>query len=261
MHNLKLTIAYDGTRYHGWQVQPGVPTIQGEIEQALSRILDRPARIHGAGRTDRGVHASGQVAHCLPGKPVGPATVAAGLNALLPPDIRIRSVAAVRPEFHARYSALSRTYRYRIARNRVVDPFRYRWVHAVWGDLDGDAMEEAAGRLVGEHDFTALASDPEPEGGGTREVYEASWSRGAGEWVFTIRASGFLRAMVRTIVGTLLEVGSERRPLSDIERILAGRDRAAAGPTAPASGLELAQVAYHPFEEGSQDEQLFTVKW
>jgi tRNA pseudouridine38-40 synthase len=201
------------------------------------------------------------VAHCLTGKPVPPSTVAAALNALLPPDVRIRAAAAAAPDFHARFSAVARTYRYRIARTRTLDPFRYRYVYAVWRELDSEAVDRASRSLVGVHDFSSFARHLDPDEPATREVYEASWSREPGEWTFMIRANGFLRTMVRTIVGTLLEIGAGRRPAEDIERLLLVRDRGAAGVTAPASGLELAEVAYPLPSDGSQDEQLFSIKW
>lgn len=244
MDNYKLTIAYDGTRYHGWQRQPGVPTIQGELEDAMAGILDRRVDLHGSGRTDRGVHADGQVAHCLLRRRVQPGTLERGLNALLDPDIRVLAVGEAPPEFHSRFSAVSRTYRYHICRHRVVHPFEHRFVYACWRPLDPDAIDDATRSLTGAHDFSAFSSGTDLREKGTRFVYEAVWERDAYRWVFTIRASGFLRTMVRRIVGTLLEVGGGRRGPEDFAELLRIRDRTRAGPAAPASGLRLSAVDY-----------------
>ena len=244
MHNFKLTLAYDGTNYHGWQVQPGVATIQGELERALGRILDQPVTTHGSGRTDRGVHADAQVAHFLTAGSPGTDTLASGLNALLPPDIRVRSVEEVPPDFHARRSALSKTYAYHVWRSGVVDPARYRYVYPFHGPLDPDGLGDAAGRLLGLHDFTSFCSHSNENGDRVRHVYEAQWDLGGEEWIFTIRANGFLRYMVRTIVGTLIEIGTGRRRREDIGRILEARDRRTAGASAPPRGLRLVRVEY-----------------
>lgn len=244
MHNYKLTIAYDGTRYHGWQRQPGVPTIQGELERALARIVDRHVDLHGAGRTDRGVHAEGQVAHALIPFRAEEETLERGLNALLDPDIRVLTVGEAPREFHSRYSAVSRTYRYHMWRHRIVRPFDQRFVYACWRPLDTEAMDGATRVLVGSHDFSSFASGIDSGEEGTRIVYEATWERDSDRWVFAIRASGFLRTMVRTIVGTLLEVGSGRRSREDFAGLLSVRDRTRAGAVVPACGLRLHSVDY-----------------
>lgn len=244
MNNFKFTIAYDGTRYHGWQVQPGVPTIQGRLEETLQRILDHAVSVCGAGRTDRGVHAEGQVAHCRTDRPMKEDTLQRALNALLPPDIRIMEAARVSPQFHARYSAVARTYRYHICRMASIHPFRYRYVHAYRRPLDAEAIDRATACLIGAHDFSSLCSGAGSVKSPIREVYEAEWQRTPDDWVFTIRANGFLRGMVRTIVGTLLEVGTSRMEWQEMTRVLEARDRAAAGPSVPASGLSLVRVEY-----------------
>lgn len=242
--NFKLTIAYDGTRYHGWQIQPGVPTIQGEVNQALGRILDQPVTTHGSGRTDRGVHADGQVAHVTLEHDIQPATLVAGSNALLPPDIRILTVERVPPEFHARLWALAKTYQYNVWRTSVVNPFRYRYVCPVRQSLDAHAMDRATERFVGTHDFSSFCAKATETDNRVRTVYEAGWTHGSEEWVFTIRANGFLRYMVRSIVGTLLAIGQGRTRWQEIDAMFLAADRALAGPSAPAAGLRLLRVEY-----------------
>jgi len=242
--SFKLTIAYDGTNYHGWQIQPGIPTIQGELERALGRILNEPVTTHGSGRTDRGVHAVGQVVHFLTGRHFHTDTLMAGLNALLPPEVRVCRVEEVGDEFHARYSALSKTYQYHVWRSDVVHPFRYRYVYWFRRPLDAGAVDSATRNLIGVHDFTSFASVSGECGDHVRKVLDAKWERFDEEWVFTIRANGFLRYMVRTIVGTLLEIGVHRRGAEDLGPLLAARDRTVSGPSVPPSGLCLLNVEY-----------------
>lgn len=253
MNNFKLTIAYDGTRYHGWQVQPAVPTIQGELEDTIGRILDHPVSIHGSGRTDRGVHADGQVAHFLTPRHPQTDTLEAGLNALLPPDIRVLAIEAASPRFHARYSARRRTYRYHISRLRTASPFDHRYVYGFRAALDADAVDRATRQLRGVHDFSSFCAGAAEAGDPVREVYEARWERTDAAWMLTISANGFLRSMVRTIVGTLLDVGTGRRPWTDIDRVLEARNRSVAGRAVPPTGLRLVRVDYGE-ESGNQVE-------
>ena len=244
MRNIKLTLAYDGTTYHGWQIQPGVPTVQGELERALGNILDHQVRTHGSGRTDAGVHAHGQVAHFETETSMDTDALHKGVNALLPPQIRIATVEEVSADFHARFRATSKTYEYHVWRDAVVSPFHSNYVHSMWQYLDADAMDLATGRFVGVHDFTSFSATSAEVDDRVREVYEAGWEREPTSWVFRIRANGFLQYMVRTIVGTLIEVGKGRLEPDAIDAIFEARDRRRAGPSAPAKGLHLISVDY-----------------
>ena len=244
MRNLKLILAYDGTPYHGWQIQPGLPTIQGELQHTLEKILDHPVVTHGSGRTDAGVHAHGQVVSFTTSVSRDIDALLYGINALLPDEIRVVSIEEVSPEFHARLSAVAKTYEYHLWRLPVVPPFQCRYVYAVGYFLDHDAMDRATVQFCGEHDFTAFCAKATASSDLVREVYEASWERSDQEWVFRIRGNGFLRYMVRTIVGTLLEVGKGRREPDEIGDLFRAKDRSRAGPSAPAQGLHLTEVEY-----------------
>lgn len=214
--------------------------MQGELERVLAEICGEPVRVTGAGRTDAGVHATGQVisfrtASALDGRALG-----RGVNALLPQDIAISRLEAVGDEFHARFSATGRTYEYRIRcapQREPLERHRELWLP---GPLDWDAMSQAAGALVGRRDFGAFARGE----GGVREVRRAGWSGDGDVHVFTITADAFLRGMVRGIVGTMLWIGRGRTAVTELERIMAGRDRGTAGPSAPARGLCLVAVEY-----------------
>ena len=244
MRNLKLTLAYDGTPYHGWQIQPGVSTVQGELERTLESLLNHSVSTHGSGRTDAGVHAHGQVVHFHTEGTMDTDALHKGVNALLPPEIRITAVEEVPLEFHARRSARSKTYEYHVWRSSVVSPFHSRYVQAVGQYLDFEAVEQATGRFSGVHDFTSFSAISSEDRNPVREVYEALWERDSQKWVFRIRANGFLRYMVRTIVGTLLEVGRGRLEWQEIDRIFEAKDRRRAGPSAPPKGLHLVSVDY-----------------
>jgi tRNA pseudouridine38-40 synthase len=246
MRNLKLTVAYEGTPYHGWQTQAGVPTVQGELETALGSVLDQPVTTHGSGRTDAGVHALGQVANFRTDHSIDATTLERALNALLPPEIRVTGAEEVSLEFHARKSARSKTYEYRLWRSPVVPPFRARYVHALGCPMDVALMRRAASEFVGVHDFTSFSAAASTVRSRVREVYESVLlEESAGdEWVYRIRANGFLQHMVRTIMGTLIEVGRGRLEWQDVRQVLAARDRRKAGPSAPAGGLHLVSVDY-----------------
>lgn len=244
MRNIKLTLAYDGTTYHGWQVQPGVPTVQGDLHSALSRLLDHEVTTHGSGRTDAGVHAHGQVANFRTERPMDVDAIHRGVNALLPGAIRVLRVEEADDAFHARISARAKTYEYHLWRDIVVLPFQRHYVHAVWQPLDADRMDRATEEFVGVHDFTSFAAASTEVRDRVREVYEAAWTRDPDQWVFTIRANGFLQYMVRSIVGTLIEVGRGNVAPEEIRTILEARDRRRAGPSAPPSGLHLISVEY-----------------
>jgi tRNA pseudouridine38-40 synthase len=244
MRNIKLTLAYDGTTYHGWQVQPGVPTVQGELESALSRLLDGPVTTHGSGRTDTGVHAHGQVANFHTGRVMDLDALMRGANALLSPAVRVMSVEEVSAGFHARISATAKTYEYHLWRDIVVPPFHRHYVHAMWQPLDAGAIDRATDEFVGVHDFTSFSATSAEPKDRVREIFHAGWERDPAEWVFTVRANGFLQHMVRTIVGTLIEVGRGRIAPEDIPEILGAADRRQAGPSAPPGGLHLVSVEY-----------------
>lgn len=266
---LKLTVSYDGTRFVGWQRQAEGVSIQGLLEEALARFEGAPVAVHGAGRTDAGVHALGQVASVQLSSAHPTDAVARGLNACLPQDIRVLDVQEAAPDFHARFSARSKTYRYLLRNAGVVSPFERAYVWHVPEALDLDAMRTAAGVLVGSHDFAAFRST----GSETRETIRtisrselgpfsepvgAGFSRPSVRLkadpasvlsehsllVYEVSGDGFLRHMVRAIVGTLVEIGRGRRPAASMAALLAGGSRAQAGATAPPQGLFLVCVVY-----------------
>ena len=250
MRNLKLVLAYDGSEFSGWQVQPGVATVQGTLASMIGRLTGEKVLPQGSGRTDAGVHALAQVATFSTESPIPAENLAKALNNILPASIRVLEVAVVASEFHARKSARAKTYRYRMHRGAICPPFLARYVGHYPYPLDEDAMCRAAGLVVGEHDFTSFAAvDPEHgrEEGATsnvRHIFASHWQREGEEFLYTVRGSGFLHHMVRNLVGTFILVGKGTRAPSDITRILSARDRSAAGATAPASGLYLVGVEY-----------------
>jgi tRNA pseudouridine38-40 synthase len=245
MRNLKAVIAYEGTDFHGWQVQPGRRTIQGEIEAVLGTLEGDPVKVHGSGRTDAGVHARGQTASFRVRNPIPCANLQRALNHRLPPAIRILAVSEVPEGFHARYSATGKTYEYRIWRGEVCPPFVRRTVYHLPYPLDEPAMTAAAGLFEGERDFRSLATnDGEKRESTVRTIYSSTLVREGEELVYRVRGSGFLYNMVRNIIGVLIEIGRGNRRPRDVERILEARDRRAAGPTAPAAGLFLTEVEY-----------------
>lgn len=233
-------MAYDGTPYAGFQVQPNARTVQGELERALSELCAEPVRITGAGRTDAGVHATGQVIDFRTASALDRETMERGVNALLPEDIAISALEDAAEGFHSRFSATGRTYEYRIRSAATRDPLERHREHWLPGPLDVDAMAEASGSLVGRHDFAAFAAGV----GGERNVRRAVWGRDGDVLRFEIEADAFLRGMVRGIVGTLLWVGRGKISVGRFGEILRSRDRGVAGPSAPARGLCLVRVAY-----------------
>jgi tRNA pseudouridine38-40 synthase len=257
MHNIKLTLAYDGTDFHGWQIQPGQPTIQGALTDVLEKLTGRRLTIHAAGRTDAGVHALGQIAHFKTQSELTAGEFQRAFNALLPPAIRVVSAEEVGPDFHARWNALAKTYRYRIYRGRVVPPFLWRYVQHDPYSLNFETMAEAARRFEGEHDFTSFAAssgseEDDRERTMTRVVYRSELLRTTvcngrasdEEWVYTVRGQSFLRYMVRKIVGTLVDVGRGRLTPEDIPKLFELKDRSKSGSTMPAHGLCLVEVEY-----------------
>jgi tRNA pseudouridine38-40 synthase len=242
---LKLTIAYDGTRFVGWQRQAAGESIQELIEGALATFEGAPVTVHGAGRTDAGVHALGQVASVELAAAHDTAAIQRGLNVRLPPEIRILTVEEAASGFHARFSARAKTYQYRIRNASVVSPFERLYVWHVPGPLEVGAMAEAAAALVGTHDFASFQSAGSPITGTVRTIARSTLAREAdGLLVYDVEGTGFLRHMVRAIVGTLVEIGQRRRPVSSMASLLAGRTRADAGATAPPHGLFLVHVNY-----------------
>lgn len=247
MRTLKLTLQYDGTNYVGWQRQDSGMSIQLLLEDALAPIEGRRVTVHGAGRTDAGVHALAQVASVNLAASIDPVTLARALNAELPRDVRVLSVQDVEAGFHARFSATGKVYDYRIVNAPIVSPFIERYVWHVAPPLDVDAMREAAAVLVGAHDFAAFQGAGSVVASSERTVRSITWQDGGGydlPLVMRIEGNGFLRHMVRNMIGTLVEIGVGRWPASRAADILTSRDRSQAGPTAPAHGLFLVRVDY-----------------
>jgi tRNA pseudouridine38-40 synthase len=246
MRTLKLTLQYDGTDFVGWQRQETGASIQGLLEDALSRIDGRTVTVHGAGRTDAGVHALGQVASVRLATALDDATLARALNANLPPVVRVIRVETAPDDFHARFSAVTKTYEYRIWNGPAVPPFLRLYTWQVPQPLAIALLQRGAAAIVGTHDFAAFQGAGSVVHSTTRTVTEASWRPGTADTplVFEITGEGFLRHMVRSLVGTLVEAGLGRRPADDVAGLLASPDRTRAGRTAPPHGLFLTKVSY-----------------
>ncbi len=280
MRNIRLTLAYDGTDFHGWQRQPSQPTIQECVEAAIGRVTGTTATLWGSGRTDAGVHAAGQVANFKTESRIPTANLARALNDVLPPSVRVKEAGEVAADFHARYHARRKTDRYRILQSPVCPPFLWRFVYHYPYELDQKAMARAARRFEGKHDFTSFAaageeiearsqtsearisagesrsdtqnsdfriqklSSPHPETQRTIFSSQTIERPKTSMLIYEVCGSGFLHHMVRNIVGTLVEVGRGKLTPRDIERILRARDRTLAGPTAPAQGLCVMKVEY-----------------
>jgi tRNA pseudouridine38-40 synthase len=241
---LKLTLAYDGTRFVGWQRQAAGESVQGLLEDALSRLEAAPVTALGAGRTDAGVHALGQVASASVTFAHAPATVQRALNGVLPADIRVTAVEEAPASFHARFAARSKCYRYQIANTPVASPFTRAYAWHVAEALNRGAMREAAAALVGTHDFAAFKSAGTEVHTTIRTLTRSEWLDEGALLVYEVEGDGFLRHMVRAIVGTLVEVGRGWRPAAQIPALLERGTRSAAGVTAPAHGLLLLRVEY-----------------
>jgi len=251
MRYFKLTIAYDGTDFHGWQIQKNKPTVQGEIVEVLRRLTQENAQLLGSGRTDAGVHALGQVASFRTQSALSALEFQRALNALLPSTIRIVAAEETGPDFSARWSAKGKVYRYRIYRGKVVPPFLWRYVLHYPFPLDEEAMKDAAARFVGMHDFTSFAAstgseDDDKERNMQREIYatEVKRTEDGEELWFTVHGRSFLRYMVRKMVGTLLEVGRGKLKPEDIDRLYEIKDRSKSGPTVPPQGLFMVKVEH-----------------
>jgi len=256
--NWKLTLAYDGTDFHGWQIQPSYITIQGELAAAIERITGERLLPQGSGRTDAGVHARAQVASFELSAPIPPDNLHRALNRTLPAAIRVLSAEHASPDFHARHSVRAKTYEYRIFQARICPPWLARYVYALNWPLDIDRMQQAAALVVGEHDFTSFAAtdpdlsartidllDPDTRPGNIRTIDSSAFTREESDLVvYRVRGNGFLHHMVRNLVGTFIDAGRSHIAPQDITGILAERSRSAAGATAPARGLFLDSVDY-----------------
>jgi tRNA pseudouridine38-40 synthase len=267
--NWKLTLAYDGTDFSGWQIQPGELTVQGELQAALGRVTGEAPLPQGSGRTDAGVHALGQVASFVLEADIPADNLQRALNRTLPPSIRIKEAKRVPAKFHARHSAVAKTYEYVVFREMICPPALARYVHACSWPMDFELLEEAARQFVGEHDFLSFAATvpdqatrarlfdeadpPAAKKGSVRTVFSSAWEKQTSPngdlLVYRVRGNGFLHHMVRNLVGTMIDVGRGRIPCNEIPAILAARARAAAGPTAPAQGLFLDSVDYRGADE------------
>lgn len=241
-------MAYDGTAYHGWQVQPGLATIQGILEAILAGIEGTPVHVMGSGRTDAGVHATGQVAAFDLGNPIPPANLQRAVNRLLPEDVRILDTREAAAGFHPRYHAVAKTYEYRVIRREVCLPFERRYVHHHPYPLDEGAMARAARQLEGTHDFSAFAAADDRDELGlskVRTIFSSILCIEPGMLIYRVRGSGFLKHMVRNIMGTLLEAGKGNLDAEGLNRLLQpGGWTRKAGPRAPARGLFLSSVEY-----------------
>lgn len=242
--NLRLDIEYDGTDFVGWAKQPGLPTIEGTLEQVLGRILQEEISLSVAGRTDSGVHARGQVASLRTCASLEPARLRRSANQLLPSTIVIKNVVEVSDDFDARRSAVSRTYSYSVLNRPWPSAFRHRFLYYYPGKLDFDLLQQAASLALGRHDFTAFTPTDTEHSYFQRQVTISEWRRQDDLLIYYIRTSSFLRTMVRVLVGTMLEIGRGYRPLNDLAVLLSGAQRPAAGITAPPSGLCLEEVEY-----------------
>ena len=241
---IRIAVAYDGSGFHGWQVQPGLPTIQGALEEIISGMEGKPVHVAGSGRTDAGVHALGQVAAFTLENPIPMENLVRAVNRLLPPAIRVVSAHLASPDFHPRFDAVAKTYEYCLVRTPVCSPFDWPWVHHHPYPLDEGTMIRAARCLEGSHDFTAYAAadDRDSEGKSkVRTIFASNLQRVDDRLVYRVRGSGFLKHMVRNIIGTLIEVGRGNIAPDTLVSI------AKCGPTAPAKGLTLVSVEYlHP---------------
>jgi tRNA pseudouridine38-40 synthase len=248
MRTLKLTVAYDGAAYSGWQFQPNRPTVQGTLEAAIAAVTQETIRVAGSGRTDAGVHALGQVASFRTGSRLGLVVLKKALNANLPDDVVVLQVEEAAEDFHATRDAVRKRYRYVLCDDRVMDPFRRQYAWHVRKRLDAEAMHRAGQGLVGTHDFQSYQTQGTPRESTVRTVSELSVLRGSGDdanvVTLEVEADGFLYNMVRTIVGTLVQVGRGLKSESWPAEVLTARDRRQAGMTAPPQGLFLVRVEY-----------------
>jgi tRNA pseudouridine38-40 synthase len=254
--NWKLILAYDGTDFYGWQVQPDRLTLQGTLAEAIERVTGERVLPQGSGRTDAGVHARAQVASFRLEAPIPPGNLLRALNRRLPESVRVLNAETAPPHFHARHGARAKTYEYRIFRGEICPPWIGRYAWALPWPLDLPRMQDAARRVTGTHDFTSFAaSDPDrsvrqadPEEAeqqsAVRTIFTSDWREEPPFWIYRVRGDGFLQHMVRNLVGTFVEVGRGQLEPEDVTRILEARSRSAAAATAPARGLFLDSVEY-----------------
>ncbi|MGA2903387.1 MAG: tRNA pseudouridine(38-40) synthase TruA [Candidatus Korobacteraceae bacterium] len=262
--NLKITLAYDGSEFHGWQVQPGLPTVQGTLADCLKRLTGEDVLPQGSGRTDAGVHALAQVASVQLESSIPERNLVIALNDMLPASVRVNAVEVVPDSFHARHSAKAKTYRYRIYRGDICPPFLARYVYHDPYPMDEEAVIRASEQVVGTHDFTSFAASDADRSAriaeaaqeqeddvsrfgavtNVRTIHSSQWARTREELIYTVRGDGFLHHMVRNLVGTFLLVGKGSLKISDVSTILEARNRSAAGPTAAACGLYLVSVEH-----------------
>ena len=261
--NLKITLAYDGSEFYGWQVQPGLATVQGTLAECLKRLTGEDVLPQGSGRTDAGVHALGQVASVRLESPIPERNLIVALNDMLPASVRVMNVEAAADDFHARHAAKAKTYRYRIYRGDICPPFLARYVYHDPYPMNEEAVMRSSEAVVGKHDFTSFAaSDPDRSArmaqaaeeedeafhfgklNNVRTIHSSQWARTEDELIYTVRGDGFLHHMVRNLVGTFLLVGKGSLKIGDVPTILEARNRSAAGPTAAACGLYLVSVEY-----------------
>ncbi|MDE2179862.1 MAG: tRNA pseudouridine(38-40) synthase TruA [candidate division NC10 bacterium] len=247
MTTYKLTLEYDGTDYHGWQIQPGMTTVQGTLEEAVARIVGQRVHVMGAGRTDAGVHALGQVASLRAEFNHPPDTLRRALTSVLPPDIVVTAVEEMDNDFHAQRWAQWKRYRYTLLTRPYPSALERRYTLFVPYPLEIDAMAEAAKDLIGTHDFSAFQAAHSSAESPVRTVLTAEFRQQGDHLCFEIVADGFLRHMIRIIMGTLLDVGRERLRPKDLKAIHEGRDRNQASKTISSHGLCLLEVGYHPF--------------
>ena len=247
MRRLRITVSYDGTEYHGWQVQPGLPTIQNALETVLGEIEGTPVHVEGSGRTDAGVHALAQVAAFNLTNPIPVTNLRKAMNRLLPRDIRVLDAAEAAADFHPRFQAAAKTYEYRLFRGEVCPPFVRRYVYAYPYPADESRMMDLAPLFEGEHDFSAFAAADEKDALGhskVRQIFSSCAAREGDLFIYRVRGSGFLKHMVRNIVGVLLEAGKGNLGRAEIEQRLQSGCSLPPGPAVPARGLFLISVEY-----------------
>ena len=244
MQNYRFLIAYDGTRYHGWEHKKDAVTIQGKIESVLSLMAGEEVRINGAGRTDAGVHARAMVASGPVPTDKTPEEIRDYMNHYLPDDIAVIAVEQVDERFHSRYAAKKKTYRYHIHMGEISDVFERKYEYQYEKTLDVERMKEAASYLIGTHDFTSFCGNKKMKKTAVRTIYEINFTKKGNDLWIDYRGNGFLQNMVRILTGTLIEVGDGRRAPEELPQILESKNRENAGYTAPACGLMLMEVHY-----------------